>query len=159
MERHLTDVLRQANMAIRAAFRQTLVDLDLTPVQNTVLHMVAAAPGSSSAELARRAHVTPQTMHTLVAELAHRGLLVLHPRPGHGRILDARLTDQGQHLLTDADARAQTLEDRMTAGLDDHQRQQLLDLLQHCVTALDMPPEDRQATRNPGTHPSIAIDT
>jgi DNA-binding MarR family transcriptional regulator len=137
MERQLMHLLRQATMAMRAEFRQSLVDLDLTPVQNTVLHLVAATPGSSSAELARRAFVSPQTMHKLVAELEHRGLLALHPRPGHGRILDSELTDQGRQLLTGADARAQTIEDRMTAGLDRQQRQQLLDLLQHCVTALE----------------------
>lgn len=130
-------LLREATMATRAAFRTALVDLDLTPVQNTALHLVATAPGISSAELARRMHVTPQTMHTLVSELQHRGLLVLQPRPGHGRILEIHLTDQGQQLLTKADTRAHAIEDRMTVGLDEKQRRQLRDLLQHCITALD----------------------
>ncbi|WP_151484083.1 MarR family winged helix-turn-helix transcriptional regulator [Streptomyces albicerus] len=142
MERRLTYLLRQATTSMRAALRHGLGDLDLTPVQNTVLHLVATTPGSSSADLARRTHVSPQTMHKLVTELEHRGLLKLHPRPGHGRIRDAELTDEGRRLLTEADVRAQTIEDRMTAGLDDRQRRQLIDLLQHCVTALDTPPEE-----------------
>lgn len=129
-------------MAMRAALRHALSDLDLTPVQNTVLHLLAADPASSSAELARRTHVTPQTMHKLVTELQHRELLILQPRPGHGRILDAQLTDQGQQLLAQADTRGQAIEDRMTAGLDEQQRQQLIDLLQRCATALDTPPEN-----------------
>jgi DNA-binding MarR family transcriptional regulator len=142
MDRQLMHLLREATMATRAAFRNALVDLDLTPVQNTALHLVETTPGTSSAELARRMHVTPQTMHKLVTELQHRGLLALQPRPGHGRILEIHLTDQGQQLLTEADTRAQVVEDRMTAGLDQRHRQQLVQLLQHCITALDMPCDD-----------------
>lgn len=153
MERQLTYALRQATTAVRAALRHTLADLDLTPVQSTVLHFIAATPGSSSAELARRMQVTPQTMHKLVTDLEHRGLLTLQPRPGHGRILDSQLTDQGQELLVDVDTRAQAIEDRMTAGLDQRQRQQLLDLLQHCITALGLPPDDQQQHQGAVTHP------
>lgn len=51
---------------------------DLTPVQSTVLHLIAATPGTSSAELARRTHVTPQTMHKMVTDLERWGL---RPRP------------------------------------------------------------------------------
>ena len=159
MERQLIYTLRQATMAMRAAFRLVLADLELTPQQNTVLHLLAAEPASSSAELARRTYVTAQTMHKIVSELEHRGLLVLQPRPGHGRTLDAQLTEQGQELLADADARAQTIEDRMTAGLDEQQRHQLIDLLQHCTEALGTAPGDRPATRNPAPHPNAAPHT
>lgn len=110
-----------------------------------VLHLIADTPGSSSAELARRTHVTPQTMHKLVGDLAHRGRLELRPRPGHGRTLDAHLTDEGRRLLAGADNRAQAIEDRMTTGLDEQDRHLLLDLLQRCVTALDTPTESAEA--------------
>jgi DNA-binding MarR family transcriptional regulator len=151
MEREVMSLLRQATAAVRAAYRHALTDLALTPVQSTVLHLIDATPGSSSAELARRMHVTPQTMHKLVSDLEQRELLTLQPRPGHGRILDVHLTSLGQKLVADADSRAQAIEERMTAGLDTRQRQQLLELLQHCITALDMSPEDEPASGNPGT--------
>lgn len=134
--RELIPALRQATMTMRAAFRLALADLDLTPQQNTVLNLIAAQPDSSSAELARRTHVTAQTMHKIVSELHKRGLVTLHPRPGHGRILDAQLTDEGRLLLADADARGQTIEDRMTEGLDEQQRRQLIELLEHCTESL-----------------------
>jgi DNA-binding MarR family transcriptional regulator len=157
VERELRYLLRQANMSLRAAFRHALADLALTPVQNTVLHLVAATPGSSSAELARQTHVTPQTMHKLVTDLQQRGLLVLQSRPGHGRIRDAHLTEQGRELLAVADTRLQAIDDRMQAGLDERQRHQLHGLLQHCITALDVPPEDAQ----PGhaVVPGVAADS
>lgn len=122
---------------VRIELRDALADLDLTPVQNTALHMISGKPGSSSAELARRTQVTPQTMHKLVTDLEQRGLVTLQSRAGHGRILDAHITDKGRRLLTAADVRAQAVEDRMVAGLDRHQRKQLAELLQHCVTALE----------------------
>jgi DNA-binding MarR family transcriptional regulator len=147
MERQLTYLLRQANSAVRAAIRRALTDLDLTPVQSTVLHLIAATAGSSPAELSRRMHVTPQTMHKLVTDLEHRSLLTLGPRAGHGRILATELTDQGRRMVTDADAHTQSIEERMTAGLDQRQRRQLLDLLQHCITALDMPSDDPQSSQ------------
>lgn len=125
---------------VRAALRESLTELDLTPVQSTVLHMITDAPGTSSAELARRTLVTPQTMHRLITDLQRRGLLTLQPRPGHGRTLDAHVTDRGRQLLTEADSLTQAIEDRMAAGLNKHEQQQLTDLLQHCITAFDPPP-------------------
>lgn len=130
------DVFLDLQHLVRSALRDALADLELTPVQNTVLHMVAGSPGRSSAELARRTQVTAQTMHKLVADLERRGLLTLHPRAGHGRALDAHITRDGRKALAEADVRAQVIEDRMTAGLNQRQRQQLLTLLQLCVTAI-----------------------
>jgi DNA-binding MarR family transcriptional regulator len=141
VDRPLSSLLRASN-TLRAALRRSLADLHLSPVQNTVLHRIAETSGTSSAELARYTHVTAQTMHKLVTELQTRDLLVLRPRPGHGRILDAHLTDKGRRLLQQADVKAQAIEDRMVAGLDEQQNRQLVDLLKHCATALDTPCDD-----------------
>ena len=110
-------------------------------MQNTALHLVDREPGSSPAELSRHMRVTPQTMHKLVTDLAHRELLSLTPRAGHGRILDTNLTREGRRLLADADARAQAIEDRLAAVLTPPQRAQLLALLDRCAGALT-PPAD-----------------
>lgn len=136
MEGPLNQLLRLQHR-VRSELRQALTELDLTPVQNTVLHLIAATPGSSSAELARHTHVTPQTMHKLVSELERRELLSLQPRPGHGRILDATLTERGEAILADADGLGRGIEDRMTTGLNAQQRRELSRLLAHCVAALD----------------------
>ena len=151
MERRLIHQLKHASLAIRTALDHALADLDLTPAQYVTLDHLAAAPGCSSAELARRVMVSPQSMHTVVADLERQGLVARQPRPGHGTILELHMTEQGQQLLTQADARARTLEERVTADLDQHGRH-LHDQLQHCIDALDIPPADLQpATRTP-TH-------
>lgn len=142
VERPLTHALRTATGAVRAALRDTLADLGLTPVQNTALQLVARDPGSSPAELSRHMRVTPQTMHKLVTDLAHRGLLTLTPRENHRRILDTNLTDEGRRLIAGADARAQAIEERLAAVLSERQRRQLVTLLDHCVDALTSPPDD-----------------
>lgn len=135
--------LRDASMAVRTALRDALAEVDLTPVQNTALHMLEVDPGSSSAELARRMHVTPQTMHKLVTDLEHAGLVELSRRPGHGRILDTNLTKHGRQVLAEAHARVETVEERLMASLSERQQQQLLGLLRRCVAALD-PHDDAQ---------------
>ncbi|MGH3242235.1 MAG: MarR family winged helix-turn-helix transcriptional regulator [Spirillospora sp.] len=142
MSRPLPPFLQLQHL-VRIELRDALTGLDLTPVQSTVLHLVAATPGISSAELARDTHVTPQTMHKIVTELARRDLVELLPRRGHGRILGAELTEPGRKLMADADVVAQAIEDRMVAGLDGRQRRQLANLLQHCVTAISGPPGTR----------------
>ncbi len=138
--------LRAATGAVRSALRHTLAELDLTPVQNTALNLVRGEPGSSPAELSRRMRVTPQTMHKLLTDLEHQGLLTLTPRQGSGRILDTNLTGQGQKLLAEADARTQQIEQRLTAVLTDRQQQQLVAMLDRCVDALtpetDNDPQD-----------------
>ena len=135
MGQHI-DVFLYLQHLVRAELRESLTELDLTPVQSTVLQLVAGSPGSSSADLARRTQVTAQTMHRLLTDLERRGLLSFKPRPQHGRIRDAHITAHGRKAITTARARAQVIEDRMTQGLTGRQRDQLLALLQHCVDAL-----------------------
>ena len=68
-------LLNQANQAVRSRLEQDLRAIGLTGIQYTVLTIVAARDGISSAELSRRFFVTPQTMNEIVAGLERRGLL------------------------------------------------------------------------------------
>lgn len=61
-----------------------------------------AVPELSSAELARVAAVTPQTMNTLVHHLVERGLLDRRPHPAHGKVVLLRLSRRGRRLLDQA---------------------------------------------------------
>ncbi len=130
------DVFLYLQHLVRAELREALTDLDLTPVQSTVLQLVDRSPGGSSADLARQTQVTAQTMHRIVGDLERRGLLDLQARPGHGRIREAHLTSEGREIMAAADLRAQVIEDRMTEGMTQRQRDQLLQLLRLCVRGL-----------------------
>lgn len=53
----------------------------------------------SSAELARLAAVTPQTMNALVHQLAQRDLLEQRPHPTHRKVIGLCLSPEGHALL------------------------------------------------------------
>jgi len=61
--------------------------LGITTPQYAALTFLDESPGLSSAQLARRAFVTPQTMNRMVANLEAAGLIARGPHPELGRVL------------------------------------------------------------------------
>ncbi|SFL14732.1 MarR family winged helix-turn-helix transcriptional regulator [Methylobacterium pseudosasicola] len=110
VEGHLGYLLRQAAHAHRQHVEQQLSGLCLTLPQFSVLTMLAAYPGHSSADLARLALVTPQTMSVIVANLLKASLIVRTPHRVHGRIQTIALTDAGEAMLEGAKKRVYALE-------------------------------------------------
>jgi len=139
VEERLGYELKRAQQALRGTMDGVLGNLRLTAPQYAALAVVEAAPGVSSAELARRAFVTPQTMHAIVAGLEARGLLVREARPGHGRVLAAELTGEGHALVARAHDAVRTVEERMASALAVEERRQLFELLRRCAEALETP--------------------
>ena len=139
MEERLGYELKRAQQALRRTMDGVLGDLGLTAPQYAALAVLEAAPGGSSAELARRSFVTPQTMHAIVAGLEARGLLAREARPGHGRVLAAELTGEGLALVARAHDAVRTVEERMASVLAVEERRQLFELLGRCAEALEAP--------------------
>jgi DNA-binding MarR family transcriptional regulator len=103
-------LLNQANQAVRTNIEQDLRPLGLTGIQYTVLSIVGAREGISSAELSRRFFVTPQTMNEIVSALEKRGLLAREQSARSKRILTATLTEAGRAVLVEADLVADRIE-------------------------------------------------
>jgi DNA-binding MarR family transcriptional regulator len=139
MHRGLGAALWRTQQAHRAAMYESLADVGVTPPQYAALKLLEESPGISSAELARQASVSAQTMQAIVASLERRGLLVRHAQPS-GRVLAAWLTDAGLAVLAIAKRRALEVESRMTDGLSDQEYRQLIELLGRCATSLETPP-------------------
>ncbi len=114
---YLGYLLRQAANAFRNRMDQALSDLDLTSPQFSVLTMLAAYPGRSSADLARLALLTPQTMSVIVANLLKARLVGRRPHEIHGRIQQLELTELGRATLTAAKGRVYALEEELLGGL------------------------------------------
>jgi DNA-binding MarR family transcriptional regulator len=129
-------MLKRVQAAHRAGLDEQLRPRGLTAPQYALLAALEREPGTSNAELARRAFVTPQTMVRVLEHLEAAGLVVRHPHPGHGRILLASLTAKGARLVAGCHAGAAEVEQRMLAGLGPEQRRQLLDLRVKCAVAL-----------------------
>jgi DNA-binding MarR family transcriptional regulator len=113
-------LLRQAWRWFHAAMEAALREHDLTGPQYGVLTVLAREPGASGADLARAVNTTPQAMNGVLATLEREGLVERHPHPTHGRILQARLTAEGERRVAAARPAVQALEDAIekdfTAG-------------------------------------------
>lgn len=116
-EGHLGYLLRQASAANRLAVERALEDLGVTLPQFLVMTMVNSYPGISSADVARLAMLTPQTISLIVANLEKSGRLQRDTNPVHGRVQQMELTEFGRELLSDCRARTQRLEARLRSTL------------------------------------------
>ncbi len=103
-------LLRQAQMQIYAAMVERLGALGLTPVQYMVLSLSSREGGLSSADLARRAQITPQSMNEIIAALHRKGLIGRHEAPENRRILRVVLTKEGNRLLPECERQMDQLE-------------------------------------------------
>jgi len=80
------------------------------PVQYMVLSIVASRGSWSTAELARRFYIAPQSMNEVVASLEKRRLIERRESPEHRRILHIRLTKGGMRLLAKCDSAVDHIE-------------------------------------------------
>ncbi|MEO8317577.1 MAG: MarR family transcriptional regulator [Bradyrhizobium sp.] len=110
-------LLRQAQAATRLTMERALADLGVTTPQFVVLTMLKAYPGSSGADLARAALLTPQTVGVIIRNLERDGAIRKTPHPVHGRVLQWTLTKRGAALLDKCRRHALAIERRLAAGL------------------------------------------
>lgn len=129
-------LIKRAQAVLHDAMVDALEPLHLTIPQYAAMTALGEEPGLSNADLSRRAFVTPQTMHAVLADLEQRELLVRHPHPEHRRVLQAELTRSGQRLLEAAAAAVDAVEDRMLGELSDTARTRLAGGLAQCIGAL-----------------------
>jgi DNA-binding MarR family transcriptional regulator len=120
-EGHIGYLLRQAHAAVRLAVERALEDLEVTQPQFLVMTMINAYPGSSAADIARIAVLTPQTISLIVANLERAGRLKREQSPSHGRIQHMELTEEGKSLLARCRERTELIEERLVAQLDPDQ--------------------------------------
>ena len=134
---YLAYLLRQASASVRLAIERALADFGVTQPQFLVMTMIHAYPGLSSADVARLALLTPQTISLIVANLERNGRLTRVVSPAHGRVYRMELTESGRDLLAACRARAQQIDALLIAslppGLEPALRRWLVD-----VVALDL---------------------
>ena len=130
-------LIKQAQTALHAEMARAVAAHAATVSQYAVLSALDQEPGLSNAQLARRAFITPQSMSENLRELEQRAWVTRRGHPGHGRILQAELTEQGHDVLRRCEAAVTAIEERMLAGLDPGQRRDLVAALRACVPALD----------------------
>ena len=130
-------LLKRVQSGLRAAMDGVLAARGLTTPQYWVLSWLEQAPGSSSAQLARRSFVTPQTMIRIVENLEALGLVARGAHPTHGKVLQVTLTPAGARLVASCHAEAAEAEARMLSRIGAADRATLRRLLAECAAALE----------------------
>lgn len=121
-------LLVAAGRAAQQRLEEQLAPLGLTLRHLGALGHLAARPDLSYSDLARRAGVTPQSMHATVRQLEDVAA-VAREHEGHGHRARLEVTDAGRHLLSQAAAIAHALDAELLAAMPDAQRDVLRSLL------------------------------
>jgi DNA-binding MarR family transcriptional regulator len=141
-------LIKRAQMVLHDAMADALGSHDLTVTQFAVLTGLDEEPGLSNADLARRAFVTPQSMHAVLQELERLQLVVRSPHPQHQRVLQAALTGAGRRTLTSAATAVDTIEKQMLRNLSSPARSRLASALSSCIDSLTETPTPSDAGRS-----------
>jgi DNA-binding MarR family transcriptional regulator len=121
---------RRAALVIIEQFVQGMSELDLRPVDFSVLSVIFHNPGVTSRQLCASLSILPPNLVGLIKALEQRGLIERRPHPQDGRALGLHTTAQGQDLMSRAEARASEIEGRAAHRLSPQEQQQLISLLQ-----------------------------
>jgi DNA-binding MarR family transcriptional regulator len=97
----------------------------VTLAEFNALLVLAEGTPLSSAQLARRAFVTPQSSHQVVSTLVGRELIEMVAHPTDGRVKLTRLTDAGWTLLDSARDALRSMQDRAMTDLPEADRERL----------------------------------
>lgn len=135
----LTYLVKRLESAVRRDLDAAMQEHGLTTPQYAALSILGHHPGLSSAQLARRAFVTAQSMQVMVAAFLRAGLIERRPQSENQRILCNYLTAAGYAALESGEQAADAVESKMLEGLDDATIATLRDALAACVRKLAQP--------------------
>ncbi|MFE9404891.1 MarR family winged helix-turn-helix transcriptional regulator [Streptomyces sp. NPDC006530] len=123
--------------AMGSRLERELRTLDLNLAQYNALQWAERQPGISSADAARHAGITAQSMGTAVAGLTDRALLTRSPHPTNRRILCLHSTPDGTRLLERAQEVVRRVNEEALAVLEPQERASVHHLLHRLVTHLN----------------------
>lgn len=106
-------LLKQAVHVMQRGTDAQLRPLGLNTPKYVVLRLLHERPGLSSAQLARRSFLSPQTMNSMVMNLEELGLVKREPHPENARIALTTLTDAGEEAVK----AGRVVVDRYAAGM------------------------------------------
>jgi DNA-binding MarR family transcriptional regulator len=126
-------LVRRLQLRAREVIENALHPLGLTASQYTALSMLGRREGLSSAQLARRFGVMPQSMTEIIKSLGQKGLISRQELDSNRRVLQISLTTAGRQCLNVCDALVDCEEDHLFAVLDGAELAMLRQLLRKLV--------------------------
>lgn len=131
--------MKQLELTVRARLDTICRNNGVTTTQYTALSVLFVRPGMSSAQLAVRSFMKPQSAHQTVTELESKGYIDRQPDESNRRILRINLTAKGRVLLESCNRAVDELEKQMFLGMRDTESVELQRLLMHCLRNLAPP--------------------
>ncbi len=121
--------LGRAHRMLRAAWEETIADLELSPPQAALLRAVTQRPGCGLRELARLMHTDAMNAKRLADRLERAGLVASSADPGHRQRRVLRLTGPGAALAGELARRAAQQQQALARLIGPAEVARLLDLL------------------------------
>jgi DNA-binding MarR family transcriptional regulator len=106
-------LLKQAVHVMQRVTDAALKDVDLNTAKYVVLRLLRERPDLSSAQLARRSFLSPQTMQAMIVNLERLGLVTRRQHPENARVSLTRLTEEGER----AELAGREIIDRCSAAM------------------------------------------
>lgn len=137
LERRLGTRIKKAEQLVVAAKTRALKPFALTVPQYAALLYLRHASAASAAQMARACLVTPQTMATILGNLETKGLVERSTSLFHQKVLETRLTAQGEDIVDAADKAARQVEERMLGALSAEEVELVKKLLDRLIEVFD----------------------
>lgn len=102
--------VQQVELLARRRIEQGLQDEAITAGQYLVLNLIVHHEPVSSADLARRANMTAQSMGEFIKALEAKGLLERRGDPNNRRVIQISSTAAGREALVQAEAKVDQIE-------------------------------------------------
>lgn len=125
----LLHLVKQVQYKAYLRLEDVFQPLGVTAVQFRIMTTLFSRAGISSAELARLYDVKPQTMIKQVATLERKGLIVRRNSDTNRKLLELRLTPEGERVLGELRHQSLAVEAEVLAPLDAAQQARLGELL------------------------------
>jgi DNA-binding MarR family transcriptional regulator len=126
-------LLLRSHRAVKRLAEEKLAPIGVSTGDMAVLEMLRASSGLSQAELGTALGIDRTSVGALVAALEQRKIVERLPDPKDGRGYALRLTPAGRALADKASQRAVAAQAEFLAPLSEHERQQLISLLQRLL--------------------------
>ncbi len=136
LETSIGYVLKEAASALRTAMEEVLRPLGMNVTRYACLELLAQRPGLSSAELARGAFVTRQSMNVLLQALVRDGHVSRAAEAPVGKVLPTTLTAVGRDKLREATEAVRAVEVAMLSSLSEAEQGEAFRALQSMITSL-----------------------
>lgn len=136
LETSLGYLLKETSSALRAAMEAVLRPLGMTVTHYSCLELLAQRPGMSTAQLARGAFVTRQSMHVLLQALERDGFVTRPAEDRVGKAIPTQLTALGRRSLEQASTAVRAVEARMLGGMTGDEQAHAFTALQRMLHAL-----------------------